>query len=73
MANCEMLAKCVFFNDKVQNMPSTAELMKHRYCRGDNSDCARYKIVVSIGKEKVPPDLFPHEGQKAGEIIYVNT
>ena len=35
MADCECLAKCPFFNDKMANMPSMAEMMKNRYCRDE--------------------------------------
>ena len=28
MANCELIEKCLFFNDKMGNMPGTAEMFK---------------------------------------------
>ena len=69
MADCELLKTCIFFNDKMQNMPSTAEVIKTRYCRGDYADCARFTIVKTMGREKVPQDLFPNQIEKAREII----
>ena len=69
MADCECLSGCLFFNDKMPSKPAMAELMKSRYCRGDNSACARHMILVKLGKPSVPPDLFPGELEKATRII----
>jgi len=67
MADCEKIAKCVFFNDKMSHKPATAEVMKNNYCRGNKVQCARYQVAVS-GKP-VPPDLYPSQTQRAGAII----
>ncbi len=69
MAECEKLATCIFFNDKMSDMPGTAEMFKNRYCRDDNANCARYMILKALGKEKVPIDLFPNEHERAQRII----
>lgn len=69
MADCELLEGCVFFNDKMANMPSTAEMFKNQFCRESNIDCARFMVFKSLGREKVPPDLFPNMKDKAQEII----
>ena len=69
MADCELLEKCVFFNDKMANMPSTAEVIKMRYCREDNSGCARYMVYKALGRGKVPQDLFPNNTEMAKQII----
>ncbi|RII25397.1 MAG: hypothetical protein CXR31_14490 [Geobacter sp.] len=69
MTDCELLKTCIFFNDKMQNMPSTAEVIKLRYCNGDYTDCARFTIFKAVGREKVPQDLFPNQIEKAREII----
>ena len=69
MSDCELLAGCIFFNDKMADMPSTAEIIKIRYCRGDSSDCARFVVCKSIGREKVPQDLFPNQTDRARQII----
>lgn len=34
MADCATTPNCLFFNDKMAHMPSTAEMMKREYCRG---------------------------------------
>jgi hypothetical protein len=69
MANCELLEKCLFFNDKMGNRPGMAEMYKKKYCRGDNSDCARHMVVEAMGREKVPTNLFPNQADEAKRII----
>jgi hypothetical protein len=69
MADCELLQGCLFFNDKMANMPSTAEVIKLRYCRGDNAECARYMIFRALGRGKVPEGLFPNQVTEAVKII----
>jgi len=69
MANCEKLAACPFFNNKMAAIPALAEAMKQKYCRGDMSQCARYKVAQALGKEKVPGDLYPGQSERADALI----
>ena len=69
MSDCEFLKTCVFFNDKMAGMPSTSEIIKLRYCKGDNSDCARFVVCQALGREKVPADLFPNHGDRARTLL----
>lgn len=69
MKDCELLEKCVFFNDKMANMPSTASVIKLRYCKEDSSGCARFLVCKMLGREKVPADLFPNQEDRARQII----
>jgi hypothetical protein len=69
MANCELLEKCIFFNDKMGNRPGMAEMYKKTFCRGDNSTCARHMVVEAMGRDKVPPNLFPNQADEAKKII----
>ncbi len=66
-AKCERAEKCPFFNEKMANMPATANLMKKRYCFDAFTTCARY-IVFKAGLS-VPIDLFPHDTNKSEKII----
>ena len=66
---CECLAGCIFFNDKMSDMPTCAEQYKNRYCKGDYSDCARYRVFKALGKAKVPPYLFPNQLEMAEKFI----
>ena len=69
MADCTCLAECPFFNDKMANMPKVAEMVKNKFCRGDNTECARHMVFLALGKEKVPGNLFPRHTDRAKEII----
>lgn len=55
--------------DKMQKMPSTADVYKKRYCLGDKTACARYMVKMEAGKENVPSDLFPNQVKRTREII----
>ncbi len=70
MADCEMIAKCIFFNDKMAHMPAMAEMMKKKYCRGDNSKCARYLVCKKLGREQVPADLSPAQTDRAQALLH---
>jgi hypothetical protein len=51
------------------DMPSTAEIFKTIYCKGEFGNCARMIIVKALGREKVPADLFPNQAAKALDIV----
>lgn len=59
MALCECLSNCPFFQDRMSNMPSMSNLLKKKFCEGDNTFCARYIVFKAKGNEAVPDDLFP--------------
>lgn len=69
MADCERLPKCPFFFDKMENMPGMATILKSRYCKGDSSTCARYRVFLVLGAGNVPSDLFPNETERAERIL----
>ncbi len=69
MAECECLKGYPFFNDKMANMPSLSGMYKKQFCLSDNSLCARHMIFKNLGKEKVPPELFPNEIEKAKKFL----
>ena len=69
MSQCELTATCIFFNDQMANMPSTAAVYKKLYCEKDFENCGRYQVFKAIGRENVPKDLFPNQGDRAKEII----
>jgi hypothetical protein len=50
-------------------VPVTAERLKKKYCLGDYSACARYMIFKKLGREHVPENLYPHQVEKAEEIL----
>lgn len=67
MTNCDRLGSCPFFNDRMQNMPASANLMKSRFCLGGNECCARY-TVFKAGMQ-VPADLMPSQMERALAMI----
>lgn len=69
MADCVCLPRCPFFNDRMANMPSMAQQYKKRYCQGDSADCARHMIFSTLGRDHVPPGLFPNQVDKAWAIL----
>lgn len=69
MADCPRLAKCLFFNDQMAEMPSMAGIVKQRYCRTDHSQCARFMVADTLGPEAVPADLYPSQVDRAKAIL----
>lgn len=69
MPDCELLSGCIFFNDRMANMPSTSNVFKMMYCNDNFEGCARYTVRKEAGKENVPEDLFPNQIEKAREIL----
>lgn len=69
MPDCECIAACPFFNDKMANMSAIAEMMKRKYCQGDKTACARYMVRGALGRERVPIDLFPNQVDRARQVI----
>ncbi len=69
MPDCELLAECLFFNDKLKNMPTASDMMKKMYCKWHYTKCARYKIAINLGKQAVPKDLFPGDTLRASELL----
>lgn len=72
MPECECLAGCAFFNEKLEEMPAMTSMIKRQYCRGDHADntyCARHMIFVVRGREAVPLDLYPADIPRAKEIL----
>ena len=69
MADCECLAGCPFFHDKMESKPVLAELYKKKYCKGDSAECARHRVFKALGKGRVPANLFPSQAEKVDAII----
>lgn len=69
MANCELMAGCLFFNDKMKDTQGVGALFKQKYCLGDSSDCARFMVAKNVGRTEVPENLYPNMLEKAKSII----
>ncbi len=69
MADCEFLARCPFFNDRLPNMPATADYLKSYYCQREYEACARYKVAKVLSSAQVPIDLFPSDTDRVERLI----
>ena len=67
MSICEKQEKCPFFNDKLENMPSIAKILKQKFCMLEKEKCARYMVATS--GLQVPASLFPHQPDMARFLI----
>ena len=68
MTTCELSDTCLFFNDKMPDMPAVAGYLKDKYCHGSFAACARYQIYREFGRENVPSELFPNEEALVSDI-----
>lgn len=66
---CELVEYCQFFNDKMKDMPKSADYIKSRFCLGDHESCARFKIYKEYGGEPVPLGMFPNDNEEVNKII----
>lgn len=69
MQNCEFLLKCLFFNDKLKDMPKASGMMKKMYCKWHYTKCARFKIAKVLGAKAIPADLYPGDTLRANELL----
>ena len=69
MAECICLPGCLFFNDRMDNMPSMTQMYKKKYCLGDNSKCARHMVFEKKGKDYVPKDLYPNQVERTKVLL----
>ncbi len=69
MTECDRLPTCIFFNDRMENMPAVAALLKGKYCHGDFQGCARYRVAAKLGSTNVPGNLFPQDSAAADRIV----
>jgi hypothetical protein len=51
------------------NKPASAELLKQKFCLGDNKTCARYQVRAALGPNGVPADLFPNQAEKVRALL----
>jgi hypothetical protein len=72
MTQCPKLAKCIFFNDRMSNMPGMAAIYKQGYCLDDFEKCARFIVASKLGPDKVPSTLYPNDSATAHKIIAGN-
>ena len=69
MSECPLINKCPFFDYRLESKPAIANLYKSKYCKSDNSKCARWIVATELGKESVPPSLYPNQHDLAEQLI----
>ena len=58
---CKHLLKCGFIEKISGSMPHTTEMVKIKFCDGNKTRCAIYKVAEMEGIEHVPDDILPDE------------
>ena len=69
MAECEFINNCPFFEGKLARKEVEIDKLKDEYCRSNSLHCARYIVAIALGKESMPPDLYPHEKEVAYRLL----
>lgn len=69
MDECELTGGCIFFNDRMANMPAMADIYKQRFCQGSPLTCARFVLAKTIGRENVPVNLYPNDMERAQSLM----
>jgi len=64
MVKCEYTEICAFFNEGMPDRPAIANMMKKKYCARNPSACARYMILKTVGKDRVPVDFCGRVGER---------
>ncbi len=66
---CELASNCPYFGAGMKAKPQTAAMFRARYCRGHQSQCARYEVYELLGRDAVPVELAPNEHLRAMMIM----
>ena len=66
--DCELIETCPFFNNSDVDSKAV-EMLKEAYCRGNQENCSLYMIVRAVGREFVPPALYPNQTHQVPSII----
>lgn len=69
MGECEFIAQCPFFKGELVKKEVEIERMKEEYCRTNCLHCARYMVAITLGKDAMPANLYPHEKDVAYGLI----
>ena len=72
METCEKLAKCPFYQGEMSMDSGLGRMYKRKYCEGDKTQCARYRIATTVGPEFVTNHIYPNMKDMADKIIAEN-
>jgi hypothetical protein len=69
MAECTRITGCIFFNERMEDMPAAAGLLKEQFCHRDFHACARFRVEEKLGSTSVPASLLPQDSHAADLIV----
>lgn len=69
MATCEKLAKCPFYQGKMDINSGLGAMYKQKYCEGDKNTCARYIIATQLGPDYVNNNIYPNMNDLADKML----
>jgi methyl-accepting chemotaxis protein len=72
METCEKLAKCPFYQGKMDINSGLGLMYKKKYCEGDKTICARYIVATQLGPEFVTNNLYPNMNNVAEKLLAEN-
>ena len=72
METCEKLAKCPFYQGKMDINSGLGQMYKKKYCEGDKTICARYIVATQLGPEFVNNSLYPNMNKVAEKLLEEN-
>jgi len=70
MRSCPYMEGCRFLSEMLDGLPeSFGNELRGQYCEAAFDECARYIVLMELGKERVPQGLWPHQLNEAEEIL----
>ena len=67
---CELIDDCAFFKTITDtDRPCIVTRLKKQYCEENPLLCARRRVALALGREKVPAELHPDHIHHALELI----
>jgi len=72
MPICELIDSCAFYNRELRISSERQEAYIKRFCKFDQSQCARFKVYKTLGKEKIPSGMLPNQFEMASGLIRAN-
>ncbi|MFO7819439.1 MAG: hypothetical protein R6V17_04300 [Halanaerobacter sp.] len=67
--SCPYLDVCAVHQGKLADKKGMTKMFKRRYCKDNYDNCARYRIVNTVGGSHVEEGLLPNQNDKADRII----
>ena len=66
---CDKFETCKMFSEYLSQTSSLVSSFQQKFCRVNNTECARYILLEKVGSKEIPIDLFPNERSRALSIL----